>query len=473
MKEKNEQVITRYAPSPTGFTHVGGVRTALYAYALARKNNGKFILRIEDTDRERMVEGAIEHLVASLRWLGLNWDIGPEVSKEEEYMQSKRLDVYLKYANKLIEKGYAYQDTYTEEEIDKIRDKCKEEKRIFLYRDYRPEPSSSWDGKSPLRFKVPEIKPYKWHDEVRGELSAGPEALDDFILIKSDGYPTYNFAHIIDDYEMGVTHIIRADEFIASTPKFLSLYEALDINPPKFVTLPPILGPDGKKKLSKRDGAKDILDYKKDGYLKSAMINFLAYLGWNPGDEREIMKEDEFINSFDVSHIHKNGAILQVEKLNWINKEHIKLQSDEENKIEIRKFLPEVYSDEMLGKMLPNILERISYYGEIKEIEQDQFRFLIEKPKVDRKILPWKGDTEEKAIENLKNLKGVIDKLDFQNMEEMKEGIMNFASQIGKGNVLWPLRVVLSGKEKSMDPFSICYIIGKDETLRRIEEVTN
>ncbi|MBI2594818.1 MAG: hypothetical protein HYW38_00975 [Candidatus Colwellbacteria bacterium] len=210
----SEKVITRFAPSPTGFMHVGGVRTALYAWLWARKNKGQFILRIEDTDKEREVSGSIEHIQKSLTWLSLDWDQGP-------YIQSERLEIYKKYAEKLVSSGHAYPD-----------------------------------GQA-LRFKVLEKKRTDWHDEVWGDLSAGPEALDDFVLIKSDGYPTYNFAHVVDDIEMGVTCVMRGQEFIASTPKFLALYEALGQKPPHFATLPPIMGEGGQKKLSKRDGAKD------------------------------------------------------------------------------------------------------------------------------------------------------------------------------------------------------------------------
>ena len=218
-----QKVVTRFAPSPTGFMHVGGVRTALYAWLLARKNNGQFILRIEDTDKEREVEGSIAHIQDSLKWLGLDWDQGP-------YIQSERLDLYKKYADKLKEKGFAYSD------------------------------------EGALRFKIIEKKRTDWHDEVWGDLTAGPEALEDFVIIKSDGYPTYNFAHVVDDIEMKVTHVMRGQEFISSTPKFLAVYEALGVKPPFFATTPPILGADGNKKLSKRDGAKDILDYKQEGY---------------------------------------------------------------------------------------------------------------------------------------------------------------------------------------------------------------
>jgi glutamyl/glutaminyl-tRNA synthetase len=222
-----KSVVTRFAPSPTGFMHIGGVRTALFAYLLARKNNGTFILRIEDTDKGREVAGSIEHIQASLRWLGIDWDFGPDKAGPfGSCIQSERLSIYREYAQKLIKKGCAYPDPYTNEQVEAFRAQAEAEKKPFLFRNHRPKTFEVWDGTKPLRFKVPTIKRFKWHDAVRGDLEAGEEALDDFILIKSDGYPTYNFAHIVDDLEMGVTHIIRGEEFISSTPRFLSLYDS-------------------------------------------------------------------------------------------------------------------------------------------------------------------------------------------------------------------------------------------------------
>ena len=213
----DEKVVTRFAPSPTGFMHVGSLRTALYAWLWARKNNGIFILRIEDTDKEREVEGSIDHIITSLEWLGLDFDYGPnKKGPNTPYIQSERLEIYKKYAEILIKKGHAYPDPFTEEEVEKFRQDAEINKKPFLYREHRPENFGIWDGKKPLRFKVPEIKSFKWNDIVQGDLSAGPEALDDFILIKGDGYPTYNFAHIVDDIEMNVTHVVRGQEFISS-----------------------------------------------------------------------------------------------------------------------------------------------------------------------------------------------------------------------------------------------------------------
>lgn len=465
----NEKVVTRFAPSPTGFMHVGGVRTALYAWAFARKHNGRFILRIEDTDKGREVEGSIPHIIESLKWLGIEWDEGVDIGgPHAPYIQSERLESYKKYAQILFEKGLAYPDPYSEEEVSTFRLQAESEKRAFLFRNHRPETVDAWDGTRPLRFKVPEIKSYTWTDAVRGELSAGPEALDDFILIKSDGYPTYNFAHIIDDLEMGVTHIMRADEFIASTPKFLSLYDALGITAPVFVTLPPILSPEGNKKLGKRDGAKDILEYREEGYLPEAMINFLAFLGWNPGGVEEVMTPEEIIEHFSIERIHKSGAMLSTEKLLWMNKEHMKRLSPQVHLEEIKKHMS-AYPEDLLQKLLPSILDRINTYGELAAIEKEEFRFLIQRPDVPVDMVQWKNADLSEAKTHLEALKPILEQADLSSAERIKASLMPYAEEKGKGNVLWPLRTALSGQEKSMDPFTIVYLLGKEETLARLD----
>lgn len=466
----NNHIVTRFAPSPTGFMHVGGVRTALYAWAFARKNNGRFILRIEDTDKSREVHGSIPHIIESLQWLGISWDEGVDIGgPSTPYLQSERLDSYIKYATMLLEKGYAYPDPFTEEEIEGFRKKAESEKRPFLYRDHRPKTFEAWDGKKPLRFKVPEITESKWHDAVRGDLHAGPEALDDFILIKSDGYPTYNFAHIIDDHEMGVTHIMRADEFIASTPKFLSLYKALGIAPPVFVTLPPILGAEGNKKLGKRDGAKDILEYREEGYVPEAMLNFLALLGWNPGGEQELMTSEEIVSAFSIEKIHKAGAMFNEEKLLWMNKEHIRKEGEEGQLMYLRLFMPDVYSMELLKKLRPIIIDRISTYGELRSLEKEEFRLFVERPKPEKERLIFKDDDPTVSALHLEKVCALLTGASWGTPDHMKMIIMPYAEEQGKGNVLWPFRVSLSGKEKSIDPFTLVSYLGKDEALSRIE----
>lgn len=470
----NKKVITRFAPSPTGFMHVGGVRTALFGWLWARKNNGTFILRLEDTDKEREVEGSLEHIIASLKWVGIDWDEGPDIGgPHAPYKQSERLDTYKKYADILVEKGLAYADPYTKEELDAFRKSADDAKKPFLYRNHRPDSPPAWDGTKPLRFKTP-IKKYKWNDLVRGELEAGEEAVDDFVLIKSDGYPTYNFAHIIDDLLMGVTHIFRADEFISSTPKFLALYEALDIQRPEFVTLPPILGESGNKKLGKRDGAKDILDYKSEGFLPEAMLNFLAFIGWNPGngDEREVMSKAEILDSFELSHIQTGGGKFNEDKLLWLNKEHMKLLTIEERNAEITKRLPEV-SGELVKKIGPIIFDHISKWGDVDNgVISGEWSYFFEAPKPTAELLSNKGKIDnEKIKKHLTWISGALENsgdIDFTSPESTKALIFDYATEQGRGDVLWPLRASLSGKEKSPDPFTLLYILGKEESILRI-----
>lgn len=475
MNTNSKKVVTRFAPSPTGFVHVGNIRTALYAWAYAKKNNGTFILRIEDTDKAREVEGSIEHVIKSLKWIGIDWDEGPDIGgPNAPYKQSERLESYVKYAKMLIEKGLAYTDPYTEEEVEVFRKKADEEKRPFLYRDHRPENSPVWDGTQPLRFKVPNIKSYEWEDEVRGHLKAGPEALDDFILIKSDGYPTYNFAHIIDDLEMGVTYIMRGDEFISSTPKFLSLYDALNVEKPKLVTLPPIMGPDGKKKLGKRDRAKDFLEYENEGYLPEAMINFLAFIGWNPGNDKEIITPEEFIELFDIKQIHISGGQFNEEKLDWINKEHIKRLSENELEKYVFEWLPQELK---IKKIIPIIVERISKFGDIKKmIENKELDFFYKEPEYSKDKLIYKNTEIEKIINNLKEVLNVIkmtEEIDF-NKENIKTLLMEVANKLeNRGEILHPIRFALSGLDKSPDPFTLADILGKDKTIKRLEKAVS
>ncbi len=476
MSDTAKKVVTRFAPSPTGLMHVGGLRTGLFAWLWARKNSGTFILRIEDTDKIREMPGSKEQIMESLSWLGLTWDFGPDKPGTwGSCIQSERLSVYKTYAEKLIEKGLAYPDPYTEEEVEAFRKKAEENKLPFLFRNHRPETFESWDGTKPLRFKVPELKRYEWHDEVRGALSAGMEALDDFVLIKADGFPTYNFCHIVDDIEMGVSHVMRGEEFISSTPKFLSLYEALGVQPPIFATLPPILGESGTKKLSKRDGAKDVLDYRAEGYLPGAMVNFLAFIGWNPGGEKEIYSIQELIKSFSIDRIQKAGARFNPEKLDWINKEHIKLLPMEEAFEKMLSYFKDESLSELslerLKKLLPVAYDRMNTFSDFHtDFKNGEYSYIIEAPVYDQKNIIWKTDTLENAQKHLREVKSILSTLpdDLWNLENIKHAVWEYAEKEGRGNVLWPLRYSLSGKDKSPDPFTLAFALGKDETLKRI-----
>ncbi len=475
--EKDQKIVTRFAPSPTGFMHIGGVRTALFAYLLARKNKGTFLLRIEDTDKDREVKGSIQHIQDALSWLGITWDYGPDKPGPfGSCIQSERLASYHEYALKLIEKGLAYPDPYTPAEVEKFREDAKSAKEPFLYRKHRPAVIEKWDGKKPLRFKIPEIKRYHWHDVVRGDLEAGEDALDDFIIIKSDGFPTYNFAHIIDDLNMSVTHILRADEFISSTPRFLSLYEALKIKPPIFVTLPPILREDHTKKLGKRDGAKDVLEYRAEGYLPEAMLNVLALIGWNPGTTKELFTKEELINDFEIEKIQKSGGSFDEMKLDWFNHQYISKLSDEAFADHASTFLPEWMSTNspVFRNSITLIREKITRFSDITKLfnKDGELAFLKEMPEYEPTMLLWKKEPSAKT--SLNSLEGSLEIVtsvpdNTFTPDAIKVALWSYAETNGKGNVLWPLRVALTGQEKSPDPFVCASLLGKEETLKRMK----
>jgi len=449
--------------------HVGGVRTALYAWLFAHKHGGTFILRIEDTDKEREVDGSIKQIMDSLTWLGITWDEGLEKDgPHAPYIQSQRLDIYKKYAQQLIESNHAYADPYTEEEVEALRKSAEEEKRPFLYREHRPAQTAAWDGTTPLRFKVPTVKRYAWNDIVRGELSAGEEALDDFILIKSDGYPTYNFSHIVDDIEMGVTHVIRGEEFVSSTPKFLSLYEALGAQPPLFATMPVILGPDGNKKLSKRDGAKDVLDYRTEGYLPEAFVNFLAFLGWHPEGEVEIMTVEELTAAFTLERVQKGGAKFDEEKLRWFNREHLRRMSDGDLLMAIKNLMGTVPPH--ASRVIALVKDRAHTLTEAYEMLNTEFAFLGDVSHEPSLLLQGGKISAEAASLHLKALADLLLNIPDEGFiaAQLKDIIWPYATSQGRGEVLWPLRVALSGTEKSPDPFTLSELLGKQETLVRI-----
>lgn len=470
-----QKVVTRFAPSPTGFMHVGGIRTALYAYAFAKRHGGTFILRIEDTDKEREVAGAKEHIMEALRWLSLEWDYGPDKPSEHfgSCIQSERLPIYAFFARRLLAAGHAYVDPYSESEIKHMREQAEAKKELFLYRNHRPEHmDTNWKEGQTLRFKVPTIKRFAWHDAVRGDLEAGEEALDDFVLIKSDGYPTYNFCHVIDDILMGVTHVMRGEEFIASCPKFLALYEALGEKPPVYVTLPPILGDAGTKKLSKRDGAKDVLEYRTEGYLPEAIFNFLAFLGWNPGDDREILTPKEIIEIFDISRVQRSGAKFNTEKLDWTNKEYIKLLGRDAAITRMLSYFPTEMPNDIrtrVERLAPTALERVhTLGGYFADFEAGEYDYLKSDPVYTNVQVTWKDEGTDAAIKHLSESRTFVETVFLWTPEGIKDAIFPYADANGRGSVLWPLRVALSGKDKSPDPFTLMYVLGREESVHRI-----
>jgi glutamyl-tRNA synthetase len=374
---------TRFAPSPTGYMHVGGIRTALFAWLLAQKTDtSRFILRLEDTDQKREVEGSAEHLITSLKALGIIYDEGPDIGGPyAPYRQSKRLDHYKIWAQKLIDAGRAYADPYTSDQIEEFRNQARMAKKAFLYRDHRPENPPAWDGSTPLRFKS-DPKPYSWHDEVMGDLHSGPEVIDDIIIIKSDGYPTYNFAHIIDDFEMKISHIIRGQEFLSSQANYMNIYEALNIEHPKFATMPHILGESGNKKLGKRDGAKDVLDYFKDGYVKEAMVNFIASMGWNDGTEQEIFSVDELIEKFSLDRVQRSGARFDEKRLLWLNGQWIRRLSLDDLYERCRDFWPTSArnaDEDLKKKVLSLVQDRMKTLADLPQLTS----YFFEEPSID------------------------------------------------------------------------------------------
>ncbi len=471
------EIVTRFAPSPTGYIHIGNVRSAIYPYLLARQNNGKMILRIEDTDRARYVEGATELIESTLEWLGLNWDEGPIVGGPNgPYFQSERQEIYHTWARKLIESGRAYADPTPPEKIAEYREKCDQEKIPFLYRNFRPENTPEWQPGIPLRFKA-EPKEYTWHDEVMGDMHAGSEVLDDIILIKKDGYPTYNFAHIVDDAEMGITHVMRGVEYLSSTPNYLAIYEALGLNRPKLVSLPHILAPQGNKKLGKRDGAKSVTEYRDDGVLAEAMLNYLACLGWNDGTEQEIYNKDELIKNFSLDRIQTSGARYDETKLLWLNGQWIRKIFDEQGADALYSrtidFWPESaasFSDEYKIKVLSIIYDRLKTLSDLRTMTT----YFFEDPRIDLDMLvnnKFLKKLSESEIENL--LKQTIARLtDIQtwNADTLQTALNELLSETGKkpAELFSLIRVAISFAPFSPALNLTLEVLGHETSLARL-----
>ncbi len=468
----NKIVRTRFAPSPTGYLHVGGIRTALFAWLVARQNNGQFILRLEDTDKNREVEGSAEHLEESLKALGLNYDEGPDIGGTfSPYRQSDRLEIYKTWAQKLIDSGRAYADPFTAEEVQEFREQAQKAKQPFLYRNHRPESPAAWDGSTPLRFKS-EPKEYAWHDEVMGDLKTGPEVIDDFILIKSDGYPTYNFCHIVDDAEMEITHIIRGQEFVSSTPNYLNLYEALNLTPPIMATMPHILNEQGNKKLGKRDGAKDVLDYIREGYLPEALNSFIATLGWNDGTEQEIFTMNELIEKFSLSRVGKSGAHFDTKRLLWTNGHFIREMQLDELYQKVEKFWPESadQSGETYKKSVLKIVqERLKYFAELPELTSF---FFTELP-VNIELITGNKQLKKIEISELKHIlelaRDHFESVDFtpESIQESLNTLLEVTGQ--KPAVTFSIiRIATTWAPASPQLNETLAVLGKDVTIQRL-----
>ena len=473
-------IVTRFAPSPTGYIHIGNVRSAIYPYLVAKQSGGKMILRIEDTDRERFVEGATELIEDTLEWLGLNWDEGPIVGgPHAPYFQSERKEIYHQYAKKLIESGRAYADPTPPEQIEEYRKQCAIEKKPFLYRNFRPDTTTEWQPGIPLRFKT-EPKNYEWHDEVMGDMHTGPEVLDDIILIKKDGYPTYNFAHIVDDAEMGVTHVMRGVEYLSSTPNYLALYEALNLPRPKLVSLPHILAPTGNKKLGKRDGAKSVTEYRDDGVLAEAMLNYLACLGWNDGTEQEIYTKDELIKKFSLDRIQNSGARYDEAKLLWLNGQWIRKIFTDDGAMALYQrtqgFWPEVassYQDNYKTKVLSIIYDRLKTLSDLRTMTG----YFFVDPEINLELITsnkFLKKLSESEIEQL--LKTVIAKLtnlEIWDADSLQTALNELLAETNKkpAELFSLIRIAISFAPFSPALNLTMEVLGKETTLARLNAV--
>ena len=434
--KNNIQVVTRFAPSPTGLLHIGNYRTAVFSYLFALQNKGKFILRIEDTDKARSKKEYEDNVIESLKWLNFKYD--------KFFRQSERSLIYSKYIEKLIKENKAY---ISKEEV-------KEEGQ----------------REEVIRFRNPNKK-VKFTDLIRGDIEFDTTDLGDFIIAKSITEPVFHLVVVVDDFEMGITHVIRGEDHISNTPRHILIQEAIGAPTPYYAHLPLVLSPD-RTKLSKRKGALAITEYRDKGFLPEAMINFMAFLGWNPGGDREIFSLEDLIDSFDLSNVQKSGAILNEEKLLWFNKEYIKKLPKEKIKEEIKKRLPNNMQNEIiLEKITPMVTERINIWSDIdKMLETGDIQYYFIAPEYSIEMLVWKkGGTKEEAKENLTSVKEILSNVEEDLCpEKAKELLWGLAEKKGMGNVLWPTRVALSGKEKSPDPFTIISILGKVETISRL-----
>jgi glutamyl-tRNA synthetase len=434
----NNQVITRIAPSPTGLLHLGTYRTAVFAYLYAKKMGGKFIVRIEDTDKERSKMEYKDNILESLAWLSLTYD--------ELYIQSENVASHTAHLHRLIDSGHAYIS----------REEAKDGSGVM---------------RELIRFRN-KGEVVVFDDIVRGKIETDTTDLGDFVLAKSLTEPLFHLAVVIDDHEEGVTHVIRGEDHIANTPRQILIAKALGFPSPSYAHLPLVLS-DDRTKLSKRKGALPVTSYRDQGFLPEALLNFMAFTGWNPGGEREIYTLTELTELFDLSRIHKGGAIFNQEKLLWMNKEHLKLVPVDKQYEAIKCYFNN-YEEGLLRRLLPSVIDRISYYGELKTVEETEFRFFVNAPSFTKetiKKVTWKDFGISEAMSHLQAVKEILSTHSFSSSISIKDSIMPYAESSGKGNVLWPLRMTLSGQEKSVDPFTICYILGKDEVRARISEV--
>jgi glutamyl-tRNA synthetase len=469
------QIRTRFAPSPTGYLHIGGLRTALYNYLFAKKHGGTFVLRIEDTDRSRFVPGATESLLKVLEQMGLKADEGPTYGGEfGPYLQSERTAIYQEHAQTLLEKGSAYYCFCSEEDLAAKR---KEQELAKLPTKYdraclrlTPEEIQTKlaaGEKYVIRMRLPEGVT-EFDDLIRGHVKFENSEIDDQILLKSDGFPTYHLANVVDDHMMKISHVIRAEEWLSSTPKHFILYKMFGWDIPAFAHLPMALNPD-RSKLSKRQGDVAVEDYLKKGYLPAALLNFVALLGFNPKADQEIYSLAELVELFDLEKVNKSGAIFNVAKLNWMNSQYIHRTPVDELTGLCEPYLAKAGKSLPLGtlkKICAVERERLVLLSDIVE-KIDSYQKLPDYP---AELLIWKKSSGEEALENLQKIIPIIEGLDLSSIELIEAAIREYigSNNLPNGTVLWPLRAALSGAAASPSPFELIWVLGKDESLRRL-----
>jgi len=466
----NKIIRTRIAPSPTGELHIGTLRTLLYDYALAKKNNGQFIIRIEDTDQKRYVPGSEKRLLEVIKDYGLSWDEGPDIGGLfGPYVQTERLEIYNKYIKELIDKGFAYYCFCTQERLDELRVNQKANKQIPRYDQHclhlsKEEIQKNLDNNIPytIRLVIPKNETIIFEDLIRGKIKFNTNEVDDQVLIKSNGIPTYHFAAVIDDHLMNITHVFRGEEWLTSTPKHLLLYRYFGWEPPLFAHLTVLLNPDGKGKMSKRSGSTHARAFLDEGYLPEAMLNFLMFLGWNPGTEKEFFTLDEFVKEFDIKHLHKKSPIFDRKKLDYLNGYYLRQKTDEQLFELFKKFLPQA-SDDQIKILIPVLKERIVKLSDLSI----QTKFLFEDVEYDSELLLKKGTDQRLAIQMLQQVKELI-KTDFINLSEK---IMNLVkdNNWNIGEFFMVFRVAICGSVFTPPVVECLPALGQEKTLHKLD----
>ena len=472
-------VRTRFAPSPTGYLHLGGLRTALYTYLFTKKNNGVFILRIEDTDQERLVQGATEKIYKSLKLAGLNWDEGPDVGGPVgPYIQSERKDMYLPYAQQLVREGKAYYCFCTKEELAERRAAAEAEGKTWKYDKHclhlSPEEiQAKLDAGVPyvIRQNIPESGEASFDDVLYGHISVDCSELDDNVLIKADGLPTYNFANVIDDHIMGITHVLRGNEYLSSTPKYNLLYDAFGWEKPVYIHLTPVMA-DSTRKLSKRHGDPSFEDLLDEGYLKDAVVNYISLVGWNPGDNREFFTMDELIEAFSLEGLSKSPAIFDKNKCRWMNAEYIRRMTPEEFTAAAMPWYEKAGIAHMDKDILQrNLQPRVEVFGELPAMVD----FLTRMPEFGEELyfskkMKTNADT---ARRDLPVIIDTLEKLPEWTEESVHTALLNLAAEQGvkNGVILWPARIAMAGKLVTpCGAIEIAVLLGREETLRRMKD---